>query len=86
MLSFNEVRLDVVKMEDEGLGMGFVSSSFESFGNGKEKKWVRCSPFSSEWVSSQGSCIQIDEVTETESESREPTRRPNSSWVPTRLS
>ena len=43
MSSFNEVRLEVTKMEDVGSGGELSISSLESFGKGKEKKRVRCS-------------------------------------------
>ena len=44
MLSVNEVRLEVMKMEDVGSGRKFSASSSERFGKGREKKRVRGSP------------------------------------------
>ena len=40
--SFNEVRLEVVKMGAEQIGR-FSRSSCESFGNDEERKWARFS-------------------------------------------
>ena len=64
MSSFNEVRLEVVKMEDVGLGRKFSTSRLESFRKGREKKRVRRSPTQSRIRS------RIDEVVDRDLGSR----------------
>ena len=81
MSSFNEVRLEVVKMEDVGSGRKFVTSSFESFGKGKEKKRVRSSPSLDRKI-----CNRIDEVVDRDLGSRAFRMRSNWWVVPLKSS
>ena len=73
MSSFNEVRLEVLRMEDAGSGRKFPTSRSESLGKGKEKKRVKCS---SSWERSIRN--RIDEVVDRDLESR--AFRMHSNW------